>query len=700
MARNLPLLLLGLAALTAGCGRRTNDAPTPPPSDAGAMLDEFVNVRLAEAVEITADETLAVTGSIVAATDVSIAGKIGGKVRFIGADEGQRVGRGAVLVELDSDAARAQLNQAVGALQSARANYNKAVLNQDLSQAQSDAAVTSARAQLAAAEAGLTQAIEAEKLARAQSSDEGANITQARTSLETARARLAQARETLTITRQETQGNLTSAEQTLAQSEAALRSARARETQARSALSLTDSQTATALEAARQTQISAQQQVSMMEEGTRSQDVAAARSRRDAAQAQVTLAQSTFDRTKYLYDNGAVSLAQLDSAETGLTAAREGLRQAESMLSMATEGPRRQEVEIARSQLRSADEQLRGAERGRTEQLNQATENVSQAVNAVAAAEADVAKAEAAVNTAKVALGMVAIREQDVYAAENTHEAAQAALRLAEAGVSNVEIARQEVQRARTAVDAARGALRQALAGRVAPRINREDIANLAGMVRSAEASVASARVNLRDHTIIAPLAGGIAEQLVEVGEVIAPGQMLYRLVADHLVEFKAVVPEEKIRFVTVGSPVTVAVDAVPGQTFVGTVLEVLPAADQRSRTFPVTIGVDNAGRTLREGMFARGTIVVEQGRTALRVPVEAVVHRDLPASEAGGEPAGGDYVVAMVGTNLARPVPVEIGTTRDAMVEILSGELKPGDRVVVEGALEITAEQQVRVLQ
>ncbi|NUQ37615.1 MAG: efflux RND transporter periplasmic adaptor subunit, partial [Caldilineales bacterium] len=210
----------------------------------------------------------------------------------------------------------------------------------------------------------------------------------------------------------------------------------------------------------------------------------------------------------------------------------------------------------------------------------------------------------------------------------------------------------------------------------------------LAGQVRQAEAGVVAARVAVSDHVIAAPVGGGIAEKKVDVGEVVSPGQGLFRLVSDDTVHFNALVPEEKVRFVSVGMPVAVNVDALPARAFAGRVLEVLPAADLRSRTFTVKVGIPNPGNQLREGMFARGQIVTQRNRRSLRVPADAVVTREQKS-----------LVVRIEGANTAVPVPVELGSARGGSVEILSGALVAGDRVVTEGATEIEASQPVNII-
>ena len=138
--------------------------------------------------------------------------------------------------------------------------------------------------------------------------------------------------------------------------------------------------------------------------------------------------------------------------------------------------------------------------------------------------------------------------------------------------------------------------------------------------------------------------------------------------------------------FLGTGDTVDVSVDAQPNKKYVGKVLEILPAADVRSRSFTVKVGVLNQGGKLREGMFARGSVVLQRNKRTLKVPVSAVTRRDDK-----------NWVVKVEGTR-GIPCEVVIGGTRDGLVEISEGTLLPGDSIAVEGAGDVTKEQTVKI--
>ncbi len=681
--RGLTAACLMTALTLAACARRK---PAQQPA-AEQPRDEAVRVRVGQATEVVEDETLAVTGSIFASTDVNLGAKIGGRVEFVGADDGERVGAGRLLVRLDSRGAEADLRRARGALDSARAALAKVTISQNLVEVQAATALRSAELELAAAKARLTQAGEALKLAETRSGGEGVDIAQAETSVESARSRLAQARDSLTITRTKVASDLTSATAAVEQARAGQQQAQAAVAQAETAVKLTDTSTQTSLENARQAQVAAQNQLTILQTGARAQERLQVQSQVSAAKSALQTAQIDYDRVAFLYERGAVAKAQFDNAKLMLDTRREQLVQAEQAASLVKEGPRGEEVRIAETQLAQAQQQLKLAAQSRESEVALRAQDLEKARKELERAKGAVQQAEAAKRAAEAALAQAPIQEQAVAQAEQALSQAEQAARLAHAGVGQAEIARQEVAAAKTAVSSAEERRRAAKANLIQPKLNREDIRALAGQVRQAEGGVTSAEVFYRDHSVHAPLSGKVAEKKVENGEVVAPGQVLFRLVADDTVHFEALVPEEKVRFVSVGSSVEVRVDAVPDARFTGHVMEILPAADLRSRTFTVKIGVPNDDGRLREGMFARGQIVVQKNRRSIRVPTEAVVTRDER-----------NWLVRLDGDQ-ATPIEVQIGATRGGLVEVTDGQVMAGDTIVVEGGEEIEKPQKVVVI-
>lgn len=120
---------------------------------------------------------------------------------------------------------------------------------------------------------------------------------------------------------------------------------------------------AQAAEAAR-----AQSQARDLAQGARPAELAIARDALRAAEADLKLAQATFDRTEPLVSNGAVSPAELDRARAARDAAQARAASARENVRLLEAGFRRQQVAAARQGASAALAQLAGA-RSRASEL-------------------------------------------------------------------------------------------------------------------------------------------------------------------------------------------------------------------------------------------------------------------------------------------------------------------------------------------
>jgi HlyD family secretion protein len=146
---------------------------------------------------------------------------------------------------------------------------------------------------------------------------------------------------------------------------------------------------------------------------------------------------------------------------------------------------------------------------------------------------------------------------------------------------------------------------------------------------------------------------------------------------------------ESDIGEVKEGDKATFTVDAFPKRIFEGTVSQVRqsPQTVQNVVTYDVVVSVDNTDLTLKPGMTASTQIIVDQRTDVLRVPGQAL--RYAPSGLAGTQtpntsvlPAGSLHLWLL---RDGKPVAVNIVTGLDDgnFIEIVQGDLDPGDRVI-----------------
>lgn len=139
--------------------------------------------------------------------------------------------------------------------------------------------------------------------------------------------------------------------------------------------------------------------------------------------------------------------------------------------------------------------------------------------------------------------------------------------------------------------------------------------------LQAAIAVETSARTRLDDARVQAPLAGVVLLRLVEVGEVVRPGQPLLVLVDPDDLFLTVYIREQELGKVRIGNPALVTIDAFPQRVFEGKVIEVaerpeftprdVHMPDERATlVFGVKISLRNPERFLKPGMPADAEIV------------------------------------------------------------------------------------------
>jgi multidrug efflux pump subunit AcrA (membrane-fusion protein) len=198
----------------------------------------------------------------------------------------------------------------------------------------------------------------------------------------------------------------------------------------------------------------------------------------------------------------------------------------------------------------------------------------------------------------------------------------------------------------------------------------RSDEARLEPQKEQAVVAVREAQVMLSYTTIEAPFSGRLVRKTIDAGDMVTPGQPLFVIETAAEPEFHAVVAESLVADMKLGQQLNVRIDTI-GQTLPGTVREIVPQADPRTRTLLVKLSLPpQAG--LVSGQF--GTLAVPTGTyQALVIPARAVRH------------VGQLQLVDVVDD---QGVPhrrfVTLGRAHDDTVEVLSG-LKSAERVVVD---------------
>lgn len=244
------------------------------------------------------------------------------------------------------------------------------------------------------------------------------------------------------------------------------------------------------------------------------------------------------------------------------------------------------------------------------------------------------------------------------------YKAAQASFDLAVREPTSDEIAA-----ARSAVVQAEAALARLRAG-----VQEEDLLLAQLQVEQAQIGLEQARHQLEGTELLAPHAGIVTLVGVKEGE-LSGGQPAFILTDLSDYHLEVIVDEIDIGRVAVGQPVTVTLDALPGETLSGEVTHIADTALTEALvvSYVVTVRLDPTDAPLRAGMTASADLVIERREAALLAP-NRFIRIDRTTGRVYADKLEGGQV---------RPVEIQTGLRDETYSEILAG-LEEGDVVVL----------------
>ena len=218
-----------------------------------------------------------------------------------------------------------------------------------------------------------------------------------------------------------------------------------------------------------------------------------------------------------------------------------------------------------------------------------------------------------------------------------------------------------------------------------------------AAQVDAARASLRNTEITLSYSEVRAPITGVIGKASVDVGQLVAPGQIELARISnsgeievyfspseDELLQFNSLPPEERA-----SSQADVRLVLSDGSLLPqsGVIDFADRAIDPVTGSYSLRALFPNPGQAVRPGQFGRVQIQYQTIRDAVSVPDRAVVEQF------------GSYFVMVVGEdNLIEQRQVTVGVQGGGKWIIQEG-LKPGEAVVVEGVSKVTQGSAVQAM-
>lgn len=206
--------------------------------------------------------------------------------------------------------------------------------------------------------------------------------------------------------------------------------------------------------------------------------------------------------------------------------------------------------------------------------------------------------------------------------------------------------------------------------------------------VAKAQANLAKAIEQLSYAELLAEFDGVITAVFAEVGQVLSAGETAFIEARPDLRDVVIDVPEDEISAIKEGAAFDISLQLDPSIRASGTVREIAPQSDAKTRTHRIKISLTDP-----PPFFRLGTIVTATAKT------DALLHIVLPQSAILRDGETFNVWVVDPGTKtVSRRAVTIINKDRTlADVVILSG-LQPGERVALAGVHSLQDGQQVRI--
>jgi HlyD family secretion protein len=218
---------------------------------------------------------------------------------------------------------------------------------------------------------------------------------------------------------------------------------------------------------------------------------------------------------------------------------------------------------------------------------------------------------------------------------------------------------------------------------------DRQQLDVTTALVKTTQAKVRADEVNLRYSIIRSPIDGVVVARNVDVGQTVAASfqtPTLFLIAKDlRQMQIDTNIAEADIGAIRVGLPVKFTVDAFADREFRGAVrqIRINPSVQQNVVSYNVVVGFDNDSGVLLPGMTGHVKILAEKKINVIRVPNAALRFKPQDADDAQKQRKGGNNVYRLE-NGAPQPVRVKTGITDNFHTEVISGELKPGEALIV----------------
>ncbi|MBK8621607.1 MAG: efflux RND transporter periplasmic adaptor subunit [Saprospiraceae bacterium] len=205
-----------------------------------------------------------------------------------------------------------------------------------------------------------------------------------------------------------------------------------------------------------------------------------------------------------------------------------------------------------------------------------------------------------------------------------------------------------------------------------------EQFQNVTTAYEVAKRNVDIARFNRTYSEVKAPISGKIVKQIMKSGEITGPGMPIYAIMGVGESDWKIMVGlvDKDWARVQKNDVAEIKLDAYPGQSFTGKVVNKTSVGGNTSGTFDVEIVFDRSPQLLAAGLTAHVTIQTKNNNGFTEIPVDALVRTNGQKAE-----------VFTIENGKAKKITIEIARISGDYVSVSKG-LEGVSEVITIGAV------------
>jgi RND family efflux transporter MFP subunit len=213
--------------------------------------------------------------------------------------------------------------------------------------------------------------------------------------------------------------------------------------------------------------------------------------------------------------------------------------------------------------------------------------------------------------------------------------------------------------------------------------------------VSQSHAALQQVEINLGYCKLLAPMDGIILDRAIEVGSLVAPNVVGFRIADTKEMKASFGVSDIQVSHFKPGQLETLISDAVPGDRIAGTITRIDSEADPTTRVFDVEVTVPNSDGRLRVGMIASLDVAqaAQSDSSTPTLPLAAIVRPPH-------DPQGFAVYIAenQSGRTIAKLRKVDLGGIIGNEIIVSSG-VRMGEPVIIRGATMVADGSEVRII-